>query len=111
MSIYDDDRQRRQAEREAYREAARRLHGSDRISIGEHAHVQTCEGGAYVEATIWIPEQGTTPADNNVFKCCGQPYLRPLIIVALPAGDIVDSYFECIVCGVKYALGGLRRVV
>lgn len=38
----------------AYRNAAQQIPG---VHIGEHAHVQMGEDGAFVEATVYIPKE------------------------------------------------------
>lgn len=43
----------------AYRETARRLYAGTQknlqISVSEHANVSPTEGGAFVEAVVWVP--------------------------------------------------------
>ena len=39
-----------------YRLAAHRLHGEPSITIEAHGAVERVEGGAFVEARIWVPQ-------------------------------------------------------
>lgn len=58
-----ESRQRAQDNRGAYRDVAKRLaakqRGAVRMSVNEHAHVQTSadDDGAFVEVQLWIPKR------------------------------------------------------
>ncbi len=48
-----------------YREAARLMYGRDGLRIPEHGFVQRmAEGGAFVEAVVWVPETATVAVRN-----------------------------------------------
>ena len=46
MSYSDDE----------FRTAAKRLHGEPSMSVSPWAAVQRCSGGAFVELTLWVPD-------------------------------------------------------
>lgn len=63
----EEQRLAQKASHERYRERAiELLHGISLsghdlppmpITVSEHAHVHVCEGGAFVEVNVWIPEE------------------------------------------------------
>lgn len=64
-------------DRDRYREAAAALM-PDGMTISPYANVQVCEGGAFVEAQVWVPEE-------LLEATCG---LVPLMYV----GDVTLEY-------------------
>lgn len=46
--------------RERFRDAARRLYARDGFDVPLHADVHPVEGGAFVEAVVWVPERWAT---------------------------------------------------
>ena len=54
---------------EAYRNAARALQGQgDEVEVDDNAPVHPGEGGAFVQAWLWVPN-----ADAGICAECGQP--------------------------------------
>ena len=39
-----------------FREVAKQIHNTPFLKIPDHASVQICEGGAYVDAHVFIPD-------------------------------------------------------
>lgn len=54
MTVYEE-RQRKQALRDAYRDKARELFPM--TSVDMHANVQVMDSGAFVEAIVWVPKE------------------------------------------------------
>ena len=50
---------------ETYRSAARRIFGMKDLIVPRHGNVQMVEGGAFVEATIWVADVDLKPADGR----------------------------------------------
>lgn len=44
-------------QRERFRDAARRLYARDGFDVPLHADVHPVEGGAFVEAVVWVPDK------------------------------------------------------
>ena len=50
---------------DAYREAARRLYARDGFQVPHFGSVQPSEGGAFVEAMVWVPATALAPGEDQ----------------------------------------------
>jgi len=41
---------------EEFRTAAGRMHGDSGISVSPHGSMHRCDGGAFVELVLWVPD-------------------------------------------------------
>lgn len=56
-----EKRERLKAKLAWYQQQAIALYGSEHVTLTPYGPVQACEGGAYVEMTVWVPNTEDTP--------------------------------------------------
>lgn len=64
-----EKRQKAKDDRSKYRDAARRQFKRARrlnVKVGPFANVSPCEGGAFVEASVWVPAEEIEPKQTPI---------------------------------------------